>query len=39
MESMIDIALSLVPLWENALGDDWEAIATRDKLRNLYLKM
>ncbi|RDK85307.1 3-deoxy-alpha-D-manno-octulosonate 8-oxidase [Marinirhabdus gelatinilytica] len=39
MEKMIDIALSLVPLWENALGDDWEAIMTRDKLRALYLKM
>ena len=39
MEGMIDIALGLVPLWENALGDDWETIATREKLRNLYLKM
>ncbi|WP_432413089.1 iron-containing alcohol dehydrogenase family protein [Rasiella sp. SM2506] len=39
METMIDIALSLVPLWENALGDDWETIMTRDKLKALYLKM
>ena len=39
MDTMIDIALSLVPLWENALGDNWEAIATREKLRSLYLKM
>jgi len=39
MDTMIDIALSLVPLWENALGDDWEQIMTREKLRNLYLKM
>jgi 3-deoxy-alpha-D-manno-octulosonate 8-oxidase len=39
MNVMIDIALSLVPLWENALGDDWETIMTRDKLRELYLKM
>ncbi len=39
MESMIDIALSLVPLWENALGDDWETIMTREKLKALYLKM
>ncbi|WP_263649860.1 iron-containing alcohol dehydrogenase family protein [Rasiella rasia] len=39
METMIDIALSLVPLWENALGDDWEKIMTRDKLKDLYLKM
>tara|TARA_A100000171_G_scaffold53121_2_gene77187 strand:+ start:4646 stop:6460 length:1815 start_codon:yes stop_codon:yes gene_type:complete len=39
METMIDIALGLVPLWENALGDDWETIMTRDKLKALYLKM
>lgn len=39
METMIDIALSLVPLWENALGSDWESIMTRDKVRELYKKM
>ncbi|MFT5236951.1 MAG: 3-deoxy-alpha-D-manno-octulosonate 8-oxidase [Flavobacteriaceae bacterium] len=39
IDLMIDIALSLVPLWENALGDDWEAIMTRDRLRALYQKM
>ncbi|MBX2828201.1 MAG: 3-deoxy-manno-octulosonate cytidylyltransferase [Flavobacteriaceae bacterium] len=39
MDTMIDIALSLVPLWENALGEDWEQIMTRDKLKELYLKM
>jgi 3-deoxy-alpha-D-manno-octulosonate 8-oxidase len=39
LDTMIDIALSLVPLWENALGDDWKRIMTRDKLRELYLKM
>jgi 3-deoxy-alpha-D-manno-octulosonate 8-oxidase len=39
IELMIDIALSLVPLWENALGDDWETIMTRDRLRALYVKM
>ena len=39
MDTMIDIALGLVPLWENALGDDWESVITRDKLRSLYLKM
>ena len=37
--TMIDIALSLVPLWENALGKDWEKIMTRDKLKDLYVKM
>lgn len=39
IDLMIDIALSLTPLWENALGDDWENIMTRDKLRALYQKM
>jgi 3-deoxy-alpha-D-manno-octulosonate 8-oxidase len=39
MDTMIDIALSLVPLWENALGDNWESIITRSKLKSLYLKM
>ena len=39
MNTMIDIALSLVPLWENALGEDWESHMTRDRLRDLYLKM
>ncbi|RLD30542.1 MAG: 3-deoxy-manno-octulosonate cytidylyltransferase [Bacteroidetes bacterium] len=39
MDTMIDIALSLVPLWENALGDDWKSIMTRDKMRELYFKM
>jgi len=33
---MIDIALGLVPLWENALGKDWQKIITRKKLRSLY---
>ncbi|PQB05965.1 3-deoxy-D-manno-octulosonate cytidylyltransferase [Aureitalea marina] len=36
---MMDIALSLHPLWENALGPNWEQIMTREKLRELYLKM
>jgi 3-deoxy-alpha-D-manno-octulosonate 8-oxidase len=36
---MIDISLSLKPLWENALGKDWETIMTRQKLRALYEKL
>jgi 3-deoxy-alpha-D-manno-octulosonate 8-oxidase len=39
MEKMIDVALFLEPLWENALGDDWKRIMTRDRIRELYLKM
>lgn len=37
--TMIDVALSLVPLWENALGKDWEKTITREKLREMYGKM
>ena len=36
---MIDVALSLVPLWENALGKDWQKIMTRTKLRKMYEQM
>jgi len=39
MEKMIDIALTLAPLWENALGPDWQNIMTRDKIRSLYRLM
>ncbi|MBS1730344.1 MAG: iron-containing alcohol dehydrogenase [Bacteroidetes bacterium] len=35
---MIDVALSMKPLWENALGQDWEKKITREKLRDLYEK-
>ena len=37
--TMIGISLSLKPLWENALGKDWETIMTRQKLRALYEKL
>jgi 3-deoxy-alpha-D-manno-octulosonate 8-oxidase len=39
MDTMIDIALSLVPLWENAIGDNWETVITREKLASMYSKM
>lgn len=39
METMITVALGMVPLWENALGDNWETVITREKLKQLYLKM
>ncbi len=39
MNTMIDVALVLEPLWENALGKDWKTIMTRDKIRDLYAKM
>jgi 3-deoxy-alpha-D-manno-octulosonate 8-oxidase len=37
--TMINVALGMKPLWENALGKDWEKIITREKLRELYEKL
>jgi len=39
MEKMIDVALILEPLWENALGPDWKKQMPRERIRELYLKM
>jgi 3-deoxy-alpha-D-manno-octulosonate 8-oxidase len=38
-DKMIDVSLGMKPLWENALGKDWEKIMTRAKLRKLYEKL
>ena len=39
LEKMVDVALVLEPLWENALGKDWRRIMTRERIRELYLQM
>jgi 3-deoxy-alpha-D-manno-octulosonate 8-oxidase len=38
-EKMINVSMGMKPLWENALGKDWEKIMTREKLRTLYDKL
>jgi 3-deoxy-alpha-D-manno-octulosonate 8-oxidase len=38
-ETMINVSMGMKPLWENALGKDWERIMTRDKLRKLYERL
>jgi 3-deoxy-alpha-D-manno-octulosonate 8-oxidase len=38
-ETMMNVSLGMKPLWENALGKDWEKIMTREKLRALYDKL
>ena len=38
-DTMINIALSLEPLWENAIGKNWKKIITPKKLKSLYQKM
>lgn len=35
-DKMINVSLGMKPLWENALGHDWEKKMTRAKLRELY---
>ncbi|GAB1855523.1 iron-containing alcohol dehydrogenase family protein [Flavobacteriaceae bacterium MHTCC 0001] len=39
LDIMVNIALSLAPLWENAIGKNWQKIITPKKLKELYLKM
>jgi len=39
MNKMIDVALILEPLWENALGKDWKKVMTRDRIAELYRRM
>jgi 3-deoxy-alpha-D-manno-octulosonate 8-oxidase len=38
-DTMINVSLGMKPLWENALGKDWEKIMTREKLRELFGKL
>jgi 3-deoxy-alpha-D-manno-octulosonate 8-oxidase len=36
---MIDVSMGLAPLWENALGKDWQQQMTRERLRALYERL
>lgn len=38
-DTMIGVSMGMKPLWENALGKNWENIMTREKLRQLYEKL
>jgi 3-deoxy-alpha-D-manno-octulosonate 8-oxidase len=38
-DTMINVALSLEPLWENAIGKHWKKTITHNKLKTLYQKM
>ena len=35
-DKMINVSLGMKPLWENALGKNWESRMTKEKLRSLY---
>ncbi len=39
VEKMIDVSLTLDPLWENALGKNWKNLMTRERIRTLYSRM
>lgn len=39
LDIMIKVALSLEPLWENAVGKKWKQIITPEKLKSLYKLM
>ena len=39
MNKMIEVALGLEPLWENAIGKHWKEIITEKKLKALYENM
>ena len=36
LDVMTRVALSLEPLWENALGADWKSKINADKLKEIY---
>ncbi|HEX6914389.1 MAG TPA: iron-containing alcohol dehydrogenase family protein [Chitinophagaceae bacterium] len=38
-DTMIDVSLGMKPLWENALGKNWEQEMTRERLKALYQKL
>jgi 3-deoxy-alpha-D-manno-octulosonate 8-oxidase len=39
LEKMAQIALSMEPLWENALGKNWSQKIDEEKLISIYRKM
>src|SRR5690606_32540215 len=39
MNKMVNVALGLTPLWENAVGKHWPEIITEKKIKELYQKM
>ena len=39
MDTMISVALGMAPLWENALGENWQSIISPEKLKAIYRKV
>jgi len=38
-DKMVEIALGMEPLWENALGEHWKRVITPEKLKSIYQKI
>jgi len=39
LQTMVDVSLGLTPLWENALGKNWQEVMNEATLKTLFLKM
>lgn len=39
LDTMVKVALGLVPLWENCFGPDWQKIMTYERTMELYKRM
>ncbi len=39
LDKMVDVALVMEPLWENALGKDWKRQISRERIKELYQRM
>ena len=39
LDRMVEVALSLEPLWENALGENWKSMIDEAKIESLYKLM
>jgi 3-deoxy-alpha-D-manno-octulosonate 8-oxidase len=35
-DTMIQVSLGMAPLWENALGKEWQTLMTKERLRAIY---
>lgn len=39
IDTMVCVSMSMEPLWENALGKDWQKTITPEKLKSIYRKI
>ena len=39
LDIMCDVALQMEPLWENALGSEWQQLVNRQVLKEIYKKI